>query len=394
MKDNMSCSKCGSPVPNNAKYCNDCGALIENLGRSDNIQLPDVELNTKVCPVSNREIKTIEGMESYLEEMVKYANISVEAALNAQLQVLRYVQSPKLYDSSFDLLFANVKKALKYAESPQMCDKIREKTSVMINNYVFFMKAKLQYEIEVNRKEQEGLMADATSMLVKSCVDIVALAAESSGNISTDIVILKVANNFLASSQSGDNFFKRVVRWWHKEKRTQEKTDEFYETLGSLVKKLYKHRKVIGQSDLIAGLIGNYAKELTDFDTGNRVGILNHILTENNESSLRDVQRLFISILFGSAGIWFFVWLFKKISSGFSWVWSKVSGDEYVSSSSQWSVDFWKWIGIIFLLALFIRFVRWLFVKIKFSSELRQAEQEWSEVYQSYLGIVKDFEED
>lgn len=43
-------------------------------------------------------------MENFIERLSEKANESAEAALKAQLQVIRYVQTPQLYDSSFDLL--------------------------------------------------------------------------------------------------------------------------------------------------------------------------------------------------------------------------------------------------------------------------------------------------
>ena len=106
------------------------------------------------------EIRSLEEMTAYLAELAENANESLEAALKAQLEVIRYVQSPSLYDSSFDLFFKNVKNALKYAESQWAQDKIREQATIMIQNYVFFMNAKLQYEIEVDREEQRALLED------------------------------------------------------------------------------------------------------------------------------------------------------------------------------------------------------------------------------------------
>ena len=86
--------------------------------------------------------QNIQDVEVALQQIAETANESLAAALNAQIQVLRYVQSPKLYDSSFDLLFANVRKAIKMTDSSKEREMIREKSVVMINNYIFFMQAK------------------------------------------------------------------------------------------------------------------------------------------------------------------------------------------------------------------------------------------------------------
>ena len=46
--------------------------------------------------------QNIQDVEVALQQIAETANESLAAALNAQIQVLKYVQSPKLYDSSFD----------------------------------------------------------------------------------------------------------------------------------------------------------------------------------------------------------------------------------------------------------------------------------------------------
>lgn len=57
---------------------------------------------------STIQITTIEEFENSLRELQKGASESLVNTLNAQLQVIQYVQSPKLVDSSFDLLFSNL----------------------------------------------------------------------------------------------------------------------------------------------------------------------------------------------------------------------------------------------------------------------------------------------
>lgn len=165
--ENKFCPNCGTSISDDARFCPSCGCKIQTA----------VATKSKTPDLPKREIKTTGDMEAYLEELSEYANDSAEAALRAQIQVIRYVQSPKLYDSSFDLLFKNLKDAIKYADSPKMQDMIRERATVMIQNYVFFMEAKLQFEVKNNRAEAQGLMEDAINMLAESTADVAVIAA-------------------------------------------------------------------------------------------------------------------------------------------------------------------------------------------------------------------------
>ena len=213
-------------------------------------------------------------MESFIEGLSERANESAEAALKAQLAVIRYVQSPALYDSSFDMFFKNIKNALKYADSPRMEEMIRERATIMIQNYVFFMNAKLQFEIAVNQEEQRELMEEACTMLAESVAEVARMAMEGEdggdgGNI--EIMALKAAAKMVTAKDSkGNSFLTKLWRLCTQDSRTKQKEGEFLQTIDKLTAKLYKQRDVIGHSDLIAGLIERYAADMTDYFYGGK----------------------------------------------------------------------------------------------------------------------------
>lgn len=84
-------------------------------------------------------VNSIEEFESCLKELQKGASESLASALNAQLQVVQYIQSPKLIDSSFDLFFANLRRSIKSAPNNVRKENIQERTQLMIHNYIFFL---------------------------------------------------------------------------------------------------------------------------------------------------------------------------------------------------------------------------------------------------------------
>lgn len=127
------CPQCGHSIQDGAKFCSECGYIIE---QSTSVAITNQ--NKQQIAIPQQEIKTIQDMESFIEGLSEQANESAEAALKAQLQVIRYVQSPALYDSSFDMLFKNIKNALKYADSPQMEEMIRERATILWSRITCF----------------------------------------------------------------------------------------------------------------------------------------------------------------------------------------------------------------------------------------------------------------
>ena len=199
MENSKFCSECGSSITEDATYCPHCGKAVGGCA------ITTTNESGALAPPSG--INTVEDMENYLQELSKHANESAEAALKAQLQVIRYAQSPELYDSSFDMFFKCIKNALKYAESPKMQEQIRERATIMIQNYIFFMNARLQFEIAVNRKEYEELIEDACNELAKSTAEVATLAIPggTAAKMTMKAAIATAAKSMITSKDKNGN---------------------------------------------------------------------------------------------------------------------------------------------------------------------------------------------
>ena len=152
------------------------------------------------------QITTIEEFENALRTLKQGASASLISALNAQLQVIQYIQSPKLVDSSFDLLFSNLRKSVR-ATTKEQRGVVRERAQLMIHNYIFFLQAKLDYMIE---------------------------------------------DHSAAGEEVGSS-------------RIQQKYEDLMETLYLLFKKFKRNRKLIGESDIIPELIHRYRSEVATY---------------------------------------------------------------------------------------------------------------------------------
>lgn len=211
-----------------------------------------------------KEISTLEQMESWLISLKDGANASAQEALKAQLQVVRFIQSPTLIDTTFDTLILRLKTSLKKAENEGQKEQIREAFSLMIQNYVFFFDARLQYAINENKEEARLLFLQAGEMLSNS-VKRVALLAVNGSEIG-EIASVIVHNLFDESDDaSAISLFNRLWKWWNKDKIIVEKRHEFYITLYGMCKKLGKYQPMIGKSLIISGMIERYTPDISEY---------------------------------------------------------------------------------------------------------------------------------
>ncbi len=371
--ENKFCPNCGALISDDAQFCPSCGCEIQTA----------VVTKSKTPDLPQREIKTVGDMEAYLQELSEYANDSAEAALRAQIQVIRYVQSPKLYDSSFDMLFKNLKDAIKYADSPKMQDMIRERATIMIQNYVFFMEAKLQFEVETNRAEAQGLMEDAIKMLAESTADVamIAVSGGSAGKVAFKTAIVKSTAKMIQTKDTkGDSFFTKVYRWWTKKSRTAEKQGEFLQTIDTLTSKFSKHRDLIGKSDLIAGIVRRYAEDMTEYFYGDKLKTAQSYFNYTYDNAMEKEKKNFWIILSINILVLLFRWIFK-------------SDENYVADTTHWALQQCGYAVALFAFISIIIFIQYLINRNKAKAALTVAQKEYDDAYQNYLNIAAKFEE-
>lgn len=213
-----------------------------------------------------REIDTLEGMNDWLSELQAGASESVQQALKAQMQVISFVQSPTLVDTTIDTLVLNLKKSLECESSDEMRKKIHERFSLMIQNYVFFLDARMQMEINANKQEANRLCNMAGEMLSQSVVDVAMLAVPGAGAVGAlkGVSGVVVKNVFAENSPESSSFFSGLLKLIMNNQ--SEKIAEFYKTVYAIITKLDKYSDLIGKSMLISGMIERYTPNLVDFE--------------------------------------------------------------------------------------------------------------------------------
>lgn len=215
-------------------------------------------------PSKPQVITTFDDMSKWLTSIQTGASPAVRQAISAQMQVIRFVQSPTLVDTTFDTLLHSLKKSLELAKNETETEGIRESFCLMIQNYVFFMDAKLQMVINSNKEEGRKLFDEAGELLSNSVKDVALLAISGANSKSIGQTVVQ---NLFSPENEGRirGFFKSFFSYFKKEQIAYENRKEFYDTLQKIFSKLGESRNLIGESDIIAGTIKRYLPDMESF---------------------------------------------------------------------------------------------------------------------------------
>lgn len=212
------------------------------------------------------EISSLSEMSSYLEKLQRESSGAVAEAVNAQLAVVRFVQSPTLNDTLLDTLLMGLETAISYSQTEEDKAIYRRHFALMIQNYVFFLDAKIQYEVEQHQEEAYRLLDHAGEMLSKSVVKLAELyATKGTSALKVGMANLVVKNVFAQENEKEKkSFFKKFFDWYNKKVRISKKKDVFYDTLERIYFKFDEYSELIGPSILIKGLLERYIVEMAN----------------------------------------------------------------------------------------------------------------------------------
>ena len=198
-------------------------------------------------------IDSLDGMQTWLQSFEATAKPAALQTLQQQIQVLSFVQSPSMTGMAVDTMLASLNRALKYAESEVEKDEIRESFTSMIQNFMFFSEARLQYAIESNKQETAKLLSTAGEMLSHSVKGVASLAA--GGRAATAGVVIK---NVFSTPAVQKKFFSAVAAWIGNKTGLEKKEREYHEMLANLFDTLDMYASLIGPSIVVHGMLKRY----------------------------------------------------------------------------------------------------------------------------------------
>ena len=207
-----------------------------------------------------------------LEEFSKVSNQSIAYALKAQIQVIKYISAPSICGSTFDLFFKYIKNALKYADEESAFEMI-DRITLILNNFLLFMRAKIEREMTAKRNKYENLVMKASNDLAINIIDLLNVAINtttiSTGNIidiaPTSKNVSQLAKIFMKIKTNKDGWVKKIMRLILPRWCSKDKKQVFCETFYRLAKKLDCNYNIIGPNDSIVKLFKNYRDDLLMF---------------------------------------------------------------------------------------------------------------------------------
>lgn len=233
-------------------------------------------------------IDSVDTLNGYLNSLQSGVSPAVMMALQSQMSVLKYVQSPTMTLVVVDNLMHCLYSALKAAENKQQKETLRESFASLLQSFIFVSEARLRYEIDSNREEAIRLLADAGDMLVSSVKSTAMLAVPVAAGVKMGNAMPRIVN-MLASKNEQRSFFGCLIMAKGKKAIIEEKKVEFDKTLNYIFETLDNYAELIGPSMLLHGMLKRYADGLVE-----RYSITQYASVEKmiNKNEVEDLEGL------------------------------------------------------------------------------------------------------
>lgn len=264
-------------------------------------QVSEQVATTMVVPSAEKRVQSIETLDSlsdYLMTLQVGAPSAVISALNSQLQVLKYVQSPTMTLMAVDNIMLCLYRSLAAAESEEQKASLRDVYSSLLQSFIFVTEARLRYEIESNKEESVALLADAGDMLVQSIGSVAMLAVPgavaakgAAAGVSAARSMPKITN-VLMDRNTQKGFISRLITVKGKKAMIEEKIDEFDKTLNYIFDTLDKYAPLIGPSIQLHGMLRRYADGMVERYKDDQFEAVSKRLREKDSSLMDDFTQL------------------------------------------------------------------------------------------------------
>lgn len=238
-------------------------AMAKTVSSEKEPALPDMTVENGITTIN-----TLDGMSSYLQEMQgNQCSPSAMQALQSQMQVLSYVKTPLLTGMAVDTMVMCLYKAIQSAANETEKDAVRESFALMIQSFMFFNEAQLQYEINSNKEEGVQLLTQAGEVLSKSVVSVATLVVTSYASCGAALAVKAgsiVVKNVFAKQNGQQSFFGKLVSFIGDKKRIEERKMQYYDTLRNTFTLFDRYAAMIGTSIILHGMLDRYGHKLIE----------------------------------------------------------------------------------------------------------------------------------
>lgn len=313
------------------------------------------------------ECKTQNEILLVIEQTAGYANLSYSHALRAQLEVIKYISTPALIGSMFDLFFYHLIEATKNTIADDQKDYIRKMASLTISNFFFFMQAKLEAKKQKSYDDLAGHLDKTTFDLSKNILNLV---SESSGVTFQPSDVTKLSQ--IITEKKEQNIFKRIWIFTIKDKQNKEKKKELMQALDTLSVKLKDHYDIIGSQPIIGGLFQNNFNDLMESHSNEWKDIEKDARKKSRRAWTRPLQILMVGCALGSVITWLIL-RYGLPNMGHISNFSDMGG--------EWLKVLWKWVGICTItLAIFVS-ICYRIGSIRKRKQIKKVKDKWAKHY-------------
>ena len=208
-------------------------------------------------------IDSVDSLNCYLQSLQADASPAVMMALQSQLQVLKYVQSPSMMLMAVDNIMLCLHKALKSAEDETTKENLKETFTTLIQSFIFAIEAKLRYEIDSAREESIQLLAEAGDLLMSSVTSTAMMVVPVAAGQKVGNALPKMVNVFAQNAEQ-KSFLGRLIMVKGKKALIEEKKAEFDKTLNYIFEELDNYSALVGPSIQLHGMLKRYADGLIE----------------------------------------------------------------------------------------------------------------------------------
>ena len=242
------------------------------------------KLKSKDDEADEQTIDSVDSLSCFLQSLQADASPSVIMALQSQIQVLRYVQSPTMMLMAVDNIMLCLHKALKSAEDETTKENLKETFTSLLQSFIFAMEAKLRYEVDNAREESVQLLAEAGDLLMTSVTSTAMMVVPMAAGQKVGHVLPKMVNVFAQNTEQ-KSFLGRLIMVKGKKALIEEKKAEFDKTLNYIFEELDNYSALVGPSIQLHGMLKRYADGLIE-----RYSIAQYDLVKNKINDKESIK--------------------------------------------------------------------------------------------------------
>ena len=242
------------------------------------------KLKSKDDKTDEQTIDSVDSLSCYLQSLQSDASPAVMMALQSQLSVLKYVQSPTMMLMAVDNIMLCLHKALKSAEDETTKENLKETFTSLLQSFIFAMEAKLRYEVDNAREESVQLLAEAGDLLMTSVTSTAMMVVPMAAGQKVGHVLPKMVNVFAQNTEQ-KSFLGRLIMVKGKKALIEEKKAEFDKTLNYIFEELDNYSALVGPSIQLHGMLKRYADGLIE-----RYSIAQYDLVKNKINDKESIK--------------------------------------------------------------------------------------------------------